>query len=102
MPPFAAVARLAGDGSGRAATLDFPMENIGTDLATLCTTVAGNLFELGELYACRLNDVELPDEFVAAHPGPAFGIAGTRRLLGDARGALVGTIVKPKHRLVRS
>jgi ribulose-bisphosphate carboxylase large chain len=76
-------------------TLDFPMENVGTDLATLQTTVAGNLFELGELYACRLQDIRLPEEFVAAHPGPAFGIDGTRRLLADAHGVLIGTIIKP-------
>lgn len=76
-------------------TIEFPMENIGTDLATLWTTIAGNLFELGELHACRLNRLELPDDFVAAHPGPAFGIKGTRRLIGDAAGALIGTIVKP-------
>ncbi|OZM76936.1 RuBisCO large subunit C-terminal-like domain-containing protein [Pseudonocardia sp. MH-G8] len=77
------------------ATVDFPMENVGTDLATLQTAVAGNLFELGQLYACRLQDIRLPDEFVAAHPGPAFGIGGTRRLMGDAEGVLIGTIVKP-------
>ncbi len=76
-------------------TVDFPMENVGTDLATLQTTVAGNLFELGELYACRLQDIRLPEEFVAAHPGPAFGIEGTRRLIPDAQGVLIGTIVKP-------
>ena len=76
-------------------TVDFPMENVGTDLATLLTTVAGNLFELGELYACRLHDIGLPEEFVAAHPGPAFGIDGTRRLIADAQGVLIGTIVKP-------
>jgi len=77
------------------AVVEFPMENIGIDLATLQTTVAGNLFELGELFACRLTDLELPAEFVAAHRGPAYGIAGTRDLLGGAHGALVGTIVKP-------
>jgi len=76
-------------------TVDFPMENVGTDLATLQTTVAGNLFELGDLYACRLQDIRLPEEFVAAHPGPAFGIDGTRRLIADAQGVLIGTIVKP-------
>jgi len=76
-------------------TVEFPMENVGTDLATLQTTVAGNLFELGELYACRLQDIRLPEEFVAAHPGPAFGIDGTRRLIADAEGVLIGTIVKP-------
>ena len=52
------------------------MENVGTDLATLQTAIAGNLFELGDLYACRLQDMALPEDFVAAHPGPAFGIEG--------------------------
>ncbi|MER5439487.1 RuBisCO large subunit C-terminal-like domain-containing protein [Streptomyces sp. NPDC002790] len=77
------------------AVVEFPMENIGTDLATLQTAIAGNLFELGELFACRVQDIELPDEFVAAHQGPAFGIPGTRRLMGDAEGAMIGTIIKP-------
>ena len=76
-------------------TVDFPAENVGTDLATLQTTVAGNLFELGQLYACRLQDIRLPDEFVAAHPGPAFGIPGTRRLMNGVEGVMIGTIVKP-------
>lgn len=76
-------------------TVDFPMENVGTDLATLQTAVAGNLFELGQLYACRLQDIRLPDEFVAAHPGPAFGIPGTRRLIDGVEGVMIGTIVKP-------
>ncbi|AFR49199.1 RuBisCO large subunit C-terminal-like domain-containing protein [Gordonia sp. KTR9] len=78
------------------ATIEFPMENVGVDLASLQTAIAGNLFELGELFACRLQSVELPDEFVGAHAGPAFGIGGTRNLISDAsRGALIGTIVKP-------
>jgi ribulose-bisphosphate carboxylase large chain len=75
--------------------VEWPMENIGTDLATLQTTIAGNLFELQELFACRVLDLTLPAEFIAAHPGPAFGIPGTRRLIGDVTGAMIGTIVKP-------
>jgi len=75
--------------------VEFPMENVGTDIATLQTTVAGNLFELGELFACQLRRLELPDEFVAAHPGPAYGVEGTRKLIGGAAGVLVGTIIKP-------
>ncbi|RRQ24985.1 ribulose 1,5-bisphosphate carboxylase [Rhodococcus sp. Eu-32] len=77
------------------ATIDFPMENVGTDLATLQTAIGGNLFELGDLFACRLQSIELPDDFVDAHRGPAFGIAGTRRLISDVSGAMIGTIVKP-------
>jgi ribulose-bisphosphate carboxylase large chain len=75
--------------------IEFPMENVGTDIATLQTAVAGNLFEIGELYACRLEGLCLPDEFVAAHSGPRFGIPGTRRLLDGAEGVMIGTIVKP-------
>src|SRR5690349_19555330 len=75
--------------------VEWPMENVGTDLATLQTTIAGNLFELQELFACRVLDLQLPAEFIAAHPGPAFGVPGTRRLIGDVAGAMIGTIVKP-------
>ena len=75
--------------------IEWPMENIGTDLATLHTTIAGNLFELQELFACRVVDLQLPADFIAAHAGPAFGIAGTRHLISDITGVMVGTIVKP-------
>ncbi|WP_032364642.1 RuBisCO large subunit C-terminal-like domain-containing protein [Rhodococcoides fascians] len=78
-----------------AVTIDFPMENVGTDLATLQTAVGGNLFELGDLFACRLQSIDLPSEFVDAHPGPGYGIGGTRRLISDVPGAMIGTIVKP-------
>jgi 3-oxoisoapionate-4-phosphate transcarboxylase/hydrolase len=75
--------------------VEWPMENVGTDLATLQTAIAGNLFELQELFACRVLDLQLPAEFVAAHPGPAFGVAGTRQLMDTNEGAMIGTIVKP-------
>jgi ribulose-bisphosphate carboxylase large chain len=75
--------------------VQFPMENVGTDLATLYTTVAGNLFELANLFGCRLQRIELPVEFIDAHPGPAFGVEGTRKLIGGSNGAFIGTIVKP-------
>ena len=75
--------------------VEFPLANVHHDLATLFTVVGGNLFELQELYACRLVGLRLPDEFVGAFSGPAFGVAGTRRKIGRAVGALVGTIVKP-------
>ena len=75
--------------------LEFPMENVGSDLATTLTAVAGNLFELGDLFGCRLQQLDLPDEFVAAHQGAAHGVQGTRELIGTGDGVLVGTIVKP-------
>lgn len=75
--------------------IEFPLENIGTDISTLLTAVAGNLFELGDLFACRLQDLSLPDEFVVAHQGAAYGIAGTRTLMRADDDVLIGTIIKP-------
>jgi ribulose-bisphosphate carboxylase large chain len=58
-------------------------------------TVAGNLFELAQVSGLRLLDLTLPPAFAKAYPGPAFGMAGTRRLSGVAKGPLIGTIIKP-------
>ncbi len=75
--------------------LSWPLENLGPSLPNLVATVAGNLFELHAFSGLRLLDLDLPDAFADAYPGPAFGIAGTRRLAGVADGPLIGTIVKP-------
>ena len=73
----------------------FPLENVGTSLSTLITTVAGNLFDLRELGGVRLLSVEVPPRFTAAYGGPRFGISGTRELIGVADRPLIGTIIKP-------
>lgn len=58
-------------------------------------TVAGNLFELRAVSGLRITDLQLPNSFALAYPGPQFGIEGTRKLAGVARGPLIGTIIKP-------
>ena len=75
--------------------LSWPLANFGPSLPNLMSTVAGNLFELNQLSAIRLLDLELPGEFLDRYPGPAFGPKGTRQLAGVERFPLVGTIVKP-------
>ena len=75
--------------------LSWPLENMGPCLPTLMATVAGNLFELAQVSGLRLLDLTLPPAFAKAYPGPAFGMAGTRRLSGVAKGPLIGTIIKP-------
>lgn len=75
--------------------LSFPTENIGTSLSALVTTVAGNLFELSPFSGLRLLDLMIPDAFATVYPGPQFGIAGTRQLMGVPEKAMVGTIIKP-------
>ena len=59
------------------------------------STVAGNLFELAQVSGLRLLDLELPEAFAQAYPGPAFGMPGTRRLSGKQTGPFIGTIIKP-------
>ena len=76
-------------------TLSWPIENMGTCLPTLMATVAGNLFELKAVSGLRITDLQLPNSFASAYPGPQFGIEGTRKLAGVARGPLIGTIIKP-------
>jgi ribulose-bisphosphate carboxylase large chain len=76
-------------------TLSWPLDNIGPSLPNLISTVAGNLFELHAFSGLRVTDLRLPPAFGTVYPGPRFGVAGTRRLSGVAKGPLIGTIVKP-------
>ena len=75
--------------------LSWPLANIGPSLPNLLATIAGNLFELRQVSGLRITGLQLPPSFAAAYPGPAFGVAGTRRLAGVATGPLIGTIIKP-------
>ena len=76
-------------------TLSWPLANLGPSLPQLMATVAGNLYELKPVDRLQLMDLELPDAFAHAYPGPAFGIEGTRALCGVPTGPLIGTIIKP-------
>ncbi|ABS68160.1 Ribulose-bisphosphate carboxylase [Xanthobacter versatilis] len=75
--------------------LSWPVENFGPSLPNLMSTIAGNLFELHQVSGLRLIDLKLPPSFTNAFAGPAFGIAGTRKLAGVAQGPIIGTIIKP-------
>lgn len=75
--------------------LSWSVDNMGVSLPNVMSTVAGNLFELQCVSGLRITDLRLPAAFAEVYPGPAFGIAGTRRLAGVANGPLIGTIIKP-------
>lgn len=76
-------------------TISWPEGNFGTSLPNLLSTLAGNLFELAELSAIRLVDIDLPVEFSMHYPGPQFGASGTRDVMKGHQGPLIGTIIKP-------
>ena len=73
----------------------YPVFNIGANLPTLAATVAGNLYDLGEVTGLRLETLQVPAGYRARFDLPPVGIAGTRQRTGVAQGALVGTIIKP-------
>lgn len=73
----------------------FPLDNFGPSIPNLLAAVAGNLFEIKELAAIRLVDLDLPREFADRYAGPAFGVEGTRRVMSRPDGAMLGTIIKP-------
>jgi len=95
--PNALLARKGTPGPWRRARvhLSFPVANIGANLPTLAATVAGNLYDLGEVTGLRLETMHLPANYRTRFEMPRLGIAGTRRVTGVAQGALVGTIIKP-------
>ncbi|QCK85927.1 ribulose 1,5-bisphosphate carboxylase [Phreatobacter aquaticus] len=76
-------------------TISFPIDNVGANLATLASIVAGNLFDLGEVTGLRLDTISLPAEYRRRFPMPSQGVAGTRRLAGVPNGPLIGSIIKP-------
>ena len=77
------------------ADIDFPFDAIGTDLAALVTIAIGGVWSIKGLTGIRITGMQLPEEFRGAHPGPQFGVAGSRRLAGVEGRPIIGTIVKP-------
>lgn len=77
------------------ADIEFPLDAVGTDLAALMTIAIGGVYSIKGLTGIRVADMKLPAEFGAAHPGPQFGIEGSRQLTGVRGRPIIGTIVKP-------
>jgi ribulose-bisphosphate carboxylase large chain len=77
------------------ADIDFPLEAIGTDLSALMTIAIGGVFSIKGFSGIRVVGMKLPKAFRAAHKGPQFGVAGSRRLTGVEGRPIIGTIIKP-------
>lgn len=76
--------------------VDFPVEIFEPDnVPQILSVVAGNLFGLGGLNACKLMDVDF-DPLAKYYSGPEYGIEDVRKMLGVYDRPLVGTIIKPK------
>lgn len=72
----------------------YPLDAVGTDIAALMTITVGGVFAIRGISGVRVMDIDLPPAF-ACHPGPQFGIKGSRRLTGVERGPIIASIIKP-------
>lgn len=81
----------------RIARIAYPIELFEPgNLPNIMSSIAGNVFGLGDLKYLRLLDVKLAPQLIKSFPGPAFGILGIRKALKIPKRPLVGTIIKPK------
>lgn len=92
---FAERKRMHGPWQRARVRIDYPVANIGSNLPTLAATVAGNLFDLGEVTGLKLMSLDLPASYRNRFAQPSQGIAGTRQVLGIRDRPLFGTIIKP-------
>jgi ribulose-bisphosphate carboxylase large chain len=76
------------------AVIAYPIEAVGTDIAALVTVTIGGVFSLRGVTGIRVMDLDLPVDY-ACHPGPQFGIDGSRRLMGVPQRPMIGSIIKP-------
>lgn len=83
-------------------TISWSTENFGHNLPVMISTLQGNLYEIKQFTGLKLIDIELPASFVSHYRGPAFGIAGCRKLTNVYNRPLIGTIIKPSLGLTPS
>ena len=76
------------------AVIAYPLEAVGTDIAALMTITVGGVFAVRGVTGIRVMDFDLPLPW-SCHPGPQFGIEGSRRLMGVDRGPMIASIIKP-------
>ena len=75
-----------------AAELSFAVELVGGELTQLLNVFFGNSSLLPNV---RLERIGLSPRLAARFPGPRFGVAGLRRLLGVPKGPILSTALKP-------
>ena len=77
------------------ADIEFPLDAIGTDLSALLTIAINGVYAIKGFTGIRVVGLKLPEAFRGVHPGPQFGVKGSRALTGVQDRPIIGTIVKP-------
>ena len=76
----------------------YPWEIFDTsgNIQNILTFIAGNIFGVSEVKACKLLDVYFPPEMLVQYDGPSYTLDDMREYLGVWDAPILGTIVKPK------
>lgn len=72
--------------------LAFPEINFGSQIPMMLSTIIGNISMSGKL---KLLDIQFPTAFLKGFPGPKFGTAGIREMLGVKTRPLLNNMIKP-------
>jgi ribulose-bisphosphate carboxylase large chain len=75
--------------------ISYPVENFGDNITLLLTTVAGEIFDMSQLTAIKVIDINFTDEYLKFFKGPKFGIDGIREITGVKDRPFFGGIIKP-------
>lgn len=75
--------------------VSWTIEQFGTNLPMMVSSLQGNLYEIRAFTGLRLADIDFPASFGNHFRGPAYGVAGCRELTDTHNRPLIGTIIKP-------
>jgi len=75
--------------------IDYPCDNFGSRISMILTTTAGEIFDMQELTAVKLTDIDFREDFLKSFHGPAFGLEGCRDIVKAYGRPLFGAIIKP-------
>ncbi|MCE5299523.1 MAG: RuBisCO large subunit C-terminal-like domain-containing protein [Spirochaetia bacterium] len=75
--------------------ISYPVENFGSKVSMLLTTIAGEIYDMAELTAVKVIDLKMPDDFLCGFKGPKFGVQGSREIVKSYDRPLFGAITKP-------
>ena len=65
-------------------------------IPNILSSVVGNVFGFKAVSALRIEDMRIPLALVNSFPGPKYGIAGVRKILGVKDRPMIGSTEKPK------
>ncbi len=68
----------------------------GGNIQNIMTFIAGNIFGMSELKACKLLDIQIPTAMFPHYDGPSVNIDALRKYLNNYHKPILGTIIKPK------